>query len=117
MVNLSNQEEYFSFLESDEICGHINTFFDSQGMWSMSTVDCAISGNICLLPYKYGYAEIFDKEYFGYCNDLDEMVYKMYDIILHTEYSLKLYDNASVKNNSAKCIGEKMNTVLRRLFE
>ena len=117
MVNLSNQEEYFSFLESDEICGHINTFFDSQGMWSMSTVDSAISGNICLLPYKFGYAEIFDKNYFGYCNERQDMVNKIYNLVYNKTYSMSLYDNSSVEMNSYNYVGKKMDNEIRRLFE
>ena len=76
-IQLLDKIEYEMFLKSNNVGIHMNTFFDSEGMWSQSTVDCAVAGNICLLPFKYGYAEMFDSRYFGYCNDREEMLDKL----------------------------------------
>lgn len=76
-VEFATQNEYNEFLRSKQVFVHLNTFFDSEGMWSMSTVEAAVNGNICLLPKKYGYAEIFEPTYHGYCDDVSEMINKL----------------------------------------
>lgn len=113
-VNLETQEEYIEFIKSNKIIGHLNTFFESKGMWSMSTVDCARTGNICLLPNKFGYAEIFDKEYQGYCNDEFTMANKIYDIIENCNVQ---YDNSSISKHHAKIVGKYMHNSIMNMYE
>lgn len=115
ILNLNTQEEYNDFISSNKIIGHINTFFESEGMWSMSTVDCAITGNICLLPQKYGYAEIFEKDYLGYCKDENEMIEKIIDIGKN-RYHAKDYESKMIKEHNSKIVGEKMNKEIKELF-
>ncbi len=102
MVKLDSQQDYEEFLKSDKICGHINTFFDSPGMWSMSTVDCARTGNVCFLPNKYGYTEIFQKDYKGYCNDKYEMACKIAQFI--TDDDVDNYDNNFILEHNANLV-------------
>lgn len=124
-ISLST-EGYYNFLKSNKIMGHLNTFFDSYGMWSMSTVDCAITGNICLLPKKFGYAEIFDNDYYGYCKTPSEMEAKLSKSITansadnnlknqnktyakhYLQSTISLYDNSSVVKNSSKIVAGKI---------
>lgn len=115
-INLNTQQEYNNFLSSNEICGHINTFFESEGMWSMSTVDCAANGNICLLPYKFGYAEIFEKNYYGYCKNKKDMLEKMIEIIKDKK-SIYKYDNSSVLNHTGENVGKRLNNLLNNLIK
>ena len=107
ILDLSSQEEYKNFISSNKIMGHINTFFESEGMWSMSTVDCAINGNICLLPKKYGYAEIFEDNYEGYCNDEYEMEKKILDLVSHKSHVIKYHSDMLIQHSS-KFVGDKM---------
>lgn len=130
-ISLGSSEEYYNFLRSDKILGHLNTFFTSCGMWSMSTVDCAITGNICLLPKSFGYAEIFNNNYYGYCQTPAEMSAKLTKLIATVElgkhnetYSklylqdiIDLYDNRSVRKNSCVIVADKINTHLENLVK
>lgn len=115
VINIETQEQYNNFLASNEICGHLNTFFESEGMWSMSTVDCAINGNVCLLPKKYGYAEIFEDDYEGYCENEKEMIHKMINLIYDKEYR-NLFKSEKIKEHSARIVGKKMNEKMEELL-
>lgn len=112
-VHLESQEEYKEFLRSDKICGHLNTFFNSVGMWSMSTVDCAAAGNPCILPKKYGYAEIFEDSYYGYVDSFFNFANKMQELIEHPEVCMK-YDNSFLRNHTNKAVGKLMNEELEK---
>lgn len=112
-INLISKKDYFDFLSSNNVNIHLNTFFDSEGMWCQSTVDAAIKGNICLLPYKFGYAEMFDNYYYGYCNDENEMVGKLKD--LFTNNTSILYNYNDLENKSSKIIGNELNDILEDL--
>lgn len=114
-IDLPTQKEYCDFLKSNNIIGHINTFFDSYGMWSMSTVDCGITGNVCFLPNKFGYAEIFNEDYVGYCNNEEEMAEKIYKFII-SEYDTSNFDNRYLWNHNASVIGALMNDEILKLF-
>ena len=109
-INLESKENYNDFLASNVLV-HLNTFFTSEGMWSMSTVDCAINGNICLLPNKYGYAEIFSKNYYGYCATESQMADKLVNLIKGISKAEWYLDNY-VKNHSGKSIGDKLVAIL-----
>ena len=115
---LDSKENYYNFLKSNKIIGHLNTFFKSKGMWAMSTVDAGICGNFCLLPERYGYAEIFDKDYIGYCDDVKEMANKMYSIIkddfLHDLFSAGL---EYLTNHNSKQIGNKLHALLNDIIK
>lgn len=112
-IHLESQEEYRKFLRSDKICGHLNTFFNSAGMWSMSTVDCAAAGNPCIVPKKYGYAEIFEETYYGYVKNIEEAAFKIYELIMHPEICVK-YKNSFIENHTNKVIGKLMNDELEK---
>ena len=112
-VHLESQKEYKEFLRSDKICGHLNTFFNSAGMWSMSTVDCAAAGNPCILPRKYGYAEIFEGAYYGYVEDIEGVAAKIYELVMHPEACTK-YENSYIKNHTNKAIGKLMNEEIKK---
>jgi hypothetical protein len=112
-VHLESQKEYKEFLRSDKICGHLNTFFNSAGMWSMSTVDCAAAGNPCILPRKYGYAEIFEGAYYGYVEDIEGAAAKIYELVMHPEACTK-YENSYIKNHTNKVIGKLMNEEIKK---
>lgn len=104
IVDLKTQEEYINFLQSEKVQIHVNTFFKSEGMWAMSTVEAAITGNICLLPKKYGYAEIFSDDYYGYCNCSKDLLVKLWEII--DQYSLfKAYNDRKLLNYHGNEIG------------
>lgn len=109
IIDLGSQEEYNEFLESNEISFHINSFFESEGMWSMSTVDCARTGNICFLPNYFGYAEIFDKDYFGYCENESDMAQK---IILCLSNKNINVNNKCISRHSANMVGNELNKLL-----
>lgn len=113
-IHLESQQEYKDFLKSNKIRGHLNTFFDSEGMWSMSTVDCAAAGNPCILPKKYGYAEIFEDSYYGYVGSYFEFANKMQELIEHPEASEK-YDNYYIRNHTNEAIGKLMNDTLKMI--
>lgn len=113
-IHLETQKEYNVFLSSNNIFCHLNTFFDSEGMWSMSTVDCAIHGNICLLPNKYGYAEIFDENYEGYCKNENDMLVKITKLLSDKNYINKFNQNSVCKHN-AKEVGRKMNYEINKI--
>lgn len=112
-INLISKKDYFDFLSSNNVNIHLNTFFDSEGMWCQSTVDAAIKGNICLLPYKFGYAEMFDNNYYGYCNDENEMVEKLKN--LFTNSTSICYNYNDLENKSSKIIGNELNDILEDL--
>lgn len=102
VVDLNDQRAYHEFLESNKVLIHLNTFFESEGMWSMSTIESAITGNICLLPKKFGYAEMFSSMYPGYCDDVVDMAERLVTI-LSNKYSyfendekLKYYTGSNV---------------------
>lgn len=116
LLNLATQKEYTDFLESKEVFGHLNTFFESEGMWSMSTVDCARAGNVCILPKKYGYAEIFNSSYEGYCRDEEEAAKKIISL-LTIGIDRKGYSNYFIESHSAENVGEKMNNCLKALLK
>ncbi len=113
-INLVSKKDYFDFLSSDNINIHLNTFFNSEGMWCQSTMDAAIKGNICLLPNKYGYAEMFDRNYYGYCNTEDEMVEKLKD--LFTNDITVLYNYSDLDLKSGKVKGKELNNMLEELI-
>lgn len=115
VIDLPSQNQYKEFLESDKIFGHLNTFFDSKGMWSMSTVDCARAGNVCILPNLYGYSEIFNEGYFGYCRNEMEAADKIIKLLMG-EVSAEKLDNSFINNHKAEVIGEKMNEKIRRIL-
>ena len=115
ILNLNTQEEYNNFISSNKIIGHINTFFESEGMWSMSTVDCAITGNICFVPRKYGYAEIFEKNYVGYCDDAKEMVDKIIEVAENRHFA-HIFKSKMIKEHNSKIVGEKMNEEIKELL-
>ena len=115
-IHLETQEEYKEFLRSNKICGHLNTFFNSAGMWSMSTVDCAAAGNPCILPRKYGYAEIFESSYYGYVENIEGAAAKIYELVMHPEACIK-YENSYIKNHTCKAIGKLMNDTLKMIVE
>lgn len=113
-INLVSKKDYFDFLSSDNINIHLNTFFNSEGMWCQSTMDAAIKGNICLLPYKYGYAEMFNSDYYGYCSNIDDMVEKLKK--LFTNNSSMLYNYNVLENKSSRVIGNELNKMLEELL-
>lgn len=121
-ITLEEKSDYNNFISSKEIGIHLNTFFDSEGMWSMSTVDCAASGNICLIPRKYGYAEIFDKEYAGYCDTEMEMASILTSILKRSTKEewgniAKDFDVSSIKNHNGNVLGNKLQNVLQNYIK
>jgi len=118
-INLETQEQYYEFLSSDQIQLHLNTFFHSEGMWSMSTVDAGITGNICLLPKKYGYAEIFEDNYAGYCNDTDEMANVLASILIGSQEKSQqqYFNNKHLTNHSNIKMGMKLHEMLKDVIK
>lgn len=114
-ISLVTKEEYNEFLSSNEILIHLNTFFDSKGMWSMSTVDAACTGNICLLPYKFGYAEIFNSSFAGYCINEKDMARKLYKLLKHKK--IEKYATDSYKVSKSENVGRRLNNVLNNLIK
>lgn len=114
-IKLSTKEEYDEFLSSNEVLIHINTFFDSKGMWSMSTVDSACTGNVCLLPYKFGYKEMFDSNFAGYCENEKDMIRKLYKLLKHNK--IEKYETESYKANNSENVGRNLNKILNSLME
>lgn len=112
LIDLSSQEAYNNFLESKEVSCHLNTFFESEGMWSMSTVDCAKAGNACILPQKFGYAEIFNSDYVGYCQGQIDALSKVLGFIKGT-LPISEFDNFYIKNHSGAIVGNKLNRILQ----
>ncbi|MBO5743431.1 MAG: hypothetical protein J6R68_04030 [Clostridia bacterium] len=112
LIDLSSQEAYNNFLESKEISCHLNTFFESEGMWSMSTVDCAKAGNACILPQSFGYAEIFDDNYIGYCRGQFNAFSKVLSFIKGT-LTVSEFDNSYIRNHSGAAVGNKLNRILQ----
>lgn len=84
-------EGYKSFLKSKKVGLHVNSFFDSKGMWCSSTTDCGVYGIPCLLPKKFGYKEIFADGYYGYCESKDEMKTKLLEYVKNPEI---IYENS-----------------------
>lgn len=108
VLNLDS-EQYEDFLVKHFLI-HVNTFFESKGMWSMSTADAANTNNFCLLPYKFGYAEIMNRTYFGYCETPEEMEEKLEQIIVNgMPFD---YDNSYVYRHNPVNVGNKLNDIL-----
>jgi hypothetical protein len=114
-ITLGTQDEYKRFLESDEISIHLNTFFQSEGMWSMSTVDAIAAGNIALMPRKYGYAEIMQDDYEGYCDNQLAMAMEL-NFILNGLVFPKAYSNSCVLNHSGKILGDELDSIFCRMI-
>lgn len=118
-LKLGSQEEYYNYLKSENVNIHLNTFFESKGMWSMSTVESGATGNLCLLPYRFGYAEIFDKNYYGYCDTKSEMIIKLRNVLLDLvpAYSSSLFDNSCLKKWSNKSLSTKLTKFLYDIID
>ena len=114
-IELGSQNEYYNFLKSDKVQVHLNTFFNSPGMWSMSTVESAITGNVCLLPENFGYAEIFGKNYLGYCEEPWEMEDRFCEL-LETGTDYNGYDDQIVRLWNDATIGKTLNRMLEELL-
>lgn len=116
MVELDTQEAYYEFLKSDKVQLHMNTFFSSKGMWSMSTVEAGVCGNACLLPNSFGYSEIFQEDYQGYCRFTETMVLKLYKLLSE---NIDIYDfsNYYLLNHSSAQMGKNLNKILERVVK
>lgn len=116
-VELSDTETYVNFLKSKEVGIHLNTFFDSEGMWCSSTTDCACYGVKCLLPKKFGYAEIFSDDYYGYCHNVEEMYVKLRSTILSGSkigFETMKKDMEKLKADTiADCVEKELENILK----
>lgn len=72
LKEFDTEKAYKNFLKYN-VGIHLNTFFDSKGMWCSSTTDCIENCVIPLLPNKYGYREILNESYEGYCCNEEDM--------------------------------------------
>ena len=76
LKEFETEKAYKNFLKYN-IGFHLNTFFDSKGMWCSSTTDCIENCVIPLLPNKYGYREILNEKYEGYCCNEEDMAHML----------------------------------------
>lgn len=110
------EKAYKNFLKYN-VGFHLNTFFDSKGMWSSSTTDCIENCVIPLLPNKYGYREILNEKYEGYCCNEEDMacILKKY-LNLGKEDREKLIEDVQryTSHLEAKEIGAKVNSLISK---
>lgn len=114
LKEFDTEEEYKSFLKCN-IGFHLNTFFDSKGMWSSSTTDCIENCVVPLLPSKYGYREILNESYEGYCCNEKDMAFMLKKYLkLEKEDRKELIEDIQkyASHLDAKEIGAKINSLI-----
>lgn len=114
LKEFDTEKAYKNFLKYN-VGFHLNTFFDSKGMWSSSTTDCIENCVIPLLPNKYGYREILNEKYKGYCCNEEDMACVLKKCLnLGKEDREKLIEDIQryASHLEAKEIGRKINSLI-----
>ena len=110
-----NEEDYYNLLGSDKVGIAPNCFINSKGMWSIATVEAALTYNSVILPKKFGYAEMAKYDYEGFYHNFGE-AYSLFSRLIYDKHFrnklneqfidyAKSYENVVVAKDFLNVIG------------